>query len=141
MTIEISRLETRLEHATSQMELASDRERNPEEQLDKALTLHAKQLGARQKREPELEQTIADLGAALVLAKNKVEAGMKEGTNNNAREVNLSEDEDLKARLQDSEDEIETLRAQLTLERQRCSTLHVHSSCARTTGLVKGSSR
>ena len=124
LTTEISRLETRLEHATSQMELASDRERNAEEQLDKALTLHAKQLGARQKRESELEQTIADLGAALVVAKNKVEAGMKGGINNNTKEVNLSEDEDLKARLQDSEDEIETLRAQLTLERQRCSTLH-----------------
>lgn len=124
LTTEISRLETRLEHATSQMELASERERNAEEQLDKALTLHAKQLGVRQKRESELEQTVADLGAALVVAKNKVEAGMKAGITNTTNETISSEDEDLKARLQDSEDEIETLRAQLSLERQRCSTLH-----------------
>mmetsp|Transcript_19606 Transcript_19606/g.32118 ORF Transcript_19606/g.32118 Transcript_19606/m.32118 type:complete len:759 (+) Transcript_19606:173-2449(+) len=124
LTTEISRLETRLEHATSQMELASERERNAEEQLDKALTLHAKQLGVRQKRESELEQTVADLGAALVVAKNKVEAGMKAGVINAAEKIISSEDEDLKARLQDSEDEIETLRAQLSLERQRCSTLH-----------------
>eukprot|EP00985_Skeletonema_marinoi_P010719 scaffold5033_cov93-Skeletonema_marinoi.AAC.4 len=124
LSTEISRLETRLEHATSQMELASERERNAEEQLDKALTLHAKQLGVRQKRESELEQTVADLGAALVVAKNKVEAGMKAGMNNITEGIISSEDEDLKARLQDSEDEIETLRAQLSLERQRCSTLH-----------------
>eukprot|EP00574_Skeletonema_japonicum_P014533 CAMPEP_0201735464 /NCGR_PEP_ID=MMETSP0593-20130828/37142_1 /ASSEMBLY_ACC=CAM_ASM_000672 /TAXON_ID=267983 /ORGANISM="Skeletonema japonicum, Strain CCMP2506" /LENGTH=760 /DNA_ID=CAMNT_0048229019 /DNA_START=177 /DNA_END=2462 /DNA_ORIENTATION=- len=124
LTTDISRLETRLEHATSQMELASERERNAEEQLDKALTLHAKQLGVRQKRESELEQTVADLGAALVVAKNKVEASMKAGITNTAEEIISSEGEDLKARLQDSEDEIETLRAQLSLERQRCSTLH-----------------
>lgn len=126
LTTEISRLETRLEHATSQMELASERERNAEEQLDKALSLHAKQLGMRQKRESELEQTVADLGAALVVAKNKVEAGMKVGIglDNTAKDGISNDEEDLKARLQDSQDEIETLRAQLSLERQRCSTLH-----------------
>lgn len=134
LTTEVSRLETRLEHATSQMDLASERERNAEEQLDKALSLHARQLGVRQKRESELEQTVADLGAALVVAKNKVEAAMKAGVNfdgdgmaNRSNSSNLYSDEDpmdLKARLQDSQDEIETLRAQLGLERQRCSTLH-----------------
>lgn len=131
LTTEISRLEARLEHATSQMELASERERNAEEQLDKALSVHYRQLGVRQKRESELEQTVADLGAALVVAKTKVEAAMKAGINldgggrsessNNAVEDDPS---DLKARLQDSQDEIETLRVQLQLERQRCFTLH-----------------
>ncbi|KAL7439983.1 hypothetical protein ACHAXM_012168 [Skeletonema potamos] len=126
LNTEISRLETRLEHATSQMELASERERNAEEQLDKALSLHAKQLGMRQKRESELEQMVADLGAALVVAKNKVEAGMKVGIgiDSTSNDGISNEDEDLKAQLQDSQDEIETLRAQLSLERQRCSTLH-----------------
>ena len=124
LTTDISRLETRLEHATSQMELASERERNAEEQLDKALSLHAKQLGVRQKRESELEQTVANLGAALVVAKNKVEAGMRIDLDNTAKEGIFKEDEDLKDHLQDAEDEIETLRAQLSLERQRCSTLH-----------------
>ena len=133
LTNDTSRLETRLEHATSQMELASERERNAEEQLDKALSLHARQLGVRQRRESELEQTVADLAAALVVAKSKVEAAMKAGTvldggvvvrgslnNPDAEEDPL----DLKARLQDSQDEIETLRAQVSLERRRCSTLH-----------------
>jgi chromosome segregation ATPase len=112
-----------LEHALSQFELARERERNAEEQLDKVLSLHARQLGMRQKRESELEQTVADLGAALVVAKGKVErAGMAESSaGEGGRE---QEEEGLKERLADSQDEIEMLRAQLTLERQRCVTLH-----------------
>ncbi|KAL3826980.1 hypothetical protein ACHAXA_000044 [Cyclostephanos tholiformis] len=125
LTNETLRLETRLEHATSQMELASERERNAEEQLDKALSLHARQLGMRQRRESELEQTVADLAAALVVAKNKVEASMMTDTILDGGETDAKEDPlDLKARLQDSQDEIETLRAQVSLERRRCSTLH-----------------
>ena len=129
LNTEVSRLVTRLENATSQMELASERELNAEEQLDKALSLHARQLGVRQRRESELEQTVADLGGALVVAKTKVEAAMKAGVNldgNNTGTPGEGEEDvfDLKARLQDSQDEIETLRAQLSLERQRCSMLH-----------------
>jgi predicted nucleic acid-binding Zn-ribbon protein len=73
-----------------------------------------------------LEQTVAELGAALVVAKTKVEAAVKTGSNlyNNAEKGFSKQDEHLKAQLQDSQDEIETLRAQLSLERQRCSTLH-----------------
>mmetsp|Transcript_21399 Transcript_21399/g.46466 ORF Transcript_21399/g.46466 Transcript_21399/m.46466 type:complete len:802 (-) Transcript_21399:136-2541(-) len=133
LTTDVSRLETRLEHATSQMELASERERSAEEQLDKALSVHSRQLGVRQRRESELEQTVADLGAALVVAKNKVEAAMRAGINLDGEEMLRRSDSsgiipedplDLKAQLQDSQDEIETLQAQLSLERQRCSTLH-----------------
>jgi hypothetical protein len=133
LTNDTARLEMRLEHASSQMELASERERNAEEQLDKALSLHVRQLGVRQRRESELEQTVADLAAALVVAKNKVEAAMKAGTildggvvvQGSLNSPDAEEDPlDLKARLQDSQDEIETLRAQVSLERRRCSTLH-----------------
>lgn len=120
LSSEIARLETRLEHASSQFDLASERERNAEEQLDKALSLHARQLGVRQKRESELEQTVADLGAALVVAKNKLEKGMVEPVESGGEH----EEEGLKERFADAQDEIETLRAQLTLERQRCETLH-----------------
>ena len=122
LSTDISRLETRLEHASSQFDLASERERNAEEQLDKALSLHAKQLGVRQKRESVLEQTVADLGAALVVAKNKVEKGMVVKISGSGGD--MEEEEDLKERYVDAQDEIETLRAQLTLERQRCQTLH-----------------
>ena len=134
LSSEMTRLETRLEHATSVMDLATERERNAEEQLDKALSLHARQLGVRQRREAELEQTVADLAAALVVAKNKVEATMNVGTvvdeagGGRLGISNVDSDvespADLKALLQDSQDEIETLRAQLGLERRRCSTLH-----------------
>ncbi|KAL9187975.1 hypothetical protein ACHAXT_006353 [Thalassiosira profunda] len=129
LSTEISRLETRLEHASSQMDLASERERNAEEQLDKALTVHARQLGIRQKRESELEQTVADLGAAFVVAKGKVEAAMRAGINLDGNVgrggINKEDDSlDLKAQLQDAQDEVETLRAGLGLERQRCATLH-----------------
>ena len=130
-TTEVSRLETRLENATSQMDLASERERNAEEQLDKALSVHARQLGVRQHREVELEQTVAELGAALVVAKNKVEAAMKAGIDlggdmlsQRSSSTSTKEDEDVTVRLQDAQDEIETLQAQLNLEQQRCSTLH-----------------
>lgn len=137
LTTEITRLETRLEHATSAMDLASERERNAEEQLDKALSLHARQLGVRQRREAELEQTVADLAAALVVAKNKVEASMNAsstihdgagGGDRGSEASNVGKDgespAELKAMFQDAQDEIETLRAQLGLERRRCSTLH-----------------
>ena len=121
LSAEISRLETRLEHASSQFDLASERERNAEEQLDKALSLHARQLGVRQKRESELEQTVADLGAALVVAKTKLEKGIMESSGGRVAE---QEEEGLQERYADAQDEIETLKAQLTLERQRCQTLH-----------------
>eukprot|EP00579_Thalassiosira_antarctica_P019245 CAMPEP_0201961314 /NCGR_PEP_ID=MMETSP0904-20121228/7817_1 /ASSEMBLY_ACC=CAM_ASM_000553 /TAXON_ID=420261 /ORGANISM="Thalassiosira antarctica, Strain CCMP982" /LENGTH=455 /DNA_ID=CAMNT_0048507479 /DNA_START=23 /DNA_END=1390 /DNA_ORIENTATION=+ len=126
LATEVSRLETRLEHATSQMELSSERERNAEEQLDKALSLHSRQLGVRQRRESALEQTVADLGAALVVAKSKVESAMRADVTLGGGDSGIPEEDplDLKARLQDSQDDIETLRAQLTLERQRCSALH-----------------
>ena len=133
LTSEVSRLETRLEHATSQMELASERERNAEEQLDKSLTIHARQLGVRQKREAELEQTIAELGAALVVSKSKIESAVRagvdlDGGNQQGRSGFQSGDDgdsiDLTAKLQDAQDEIDTLQVQLSLERQRCSTLH-----------------
>lgn len=123
---ETSRLDTRLENVTSQMELASERERNAEEQLDKALSLHARQLGVRQKRESELERTVTDLAAALVQAKNKIEASMKAEINFDGGDVshgafNNSDEED---NLLDLKDEIENLRAQVMLERRRCATLH-----------------
>ena len=117
-------MNTRLEHATSQLELASNRERNAEEQLDKALSLHARQLGVRQKRESELEQTVADLGAALVVAKSKVERKL-EANSITSRAYGKEEEEGLQDKLEDARDEIETLKAQLTLERQRIQTLHV----------------
>eukprot|EP00956_Cyclotella_meneghiniana_P010272 scaffold14175_cov37-Cyclotella_meneghiniana.AAC.1 len=124
LSSEVARLTTRLEHATSQLELASNRERNAEEQLDKALSLHARQLGVRQKRESELEQTVADLGAALVVAKSKVERKL-EANSITGRAYGEEEEEGLQDKLEDAQDEIETLKAQLTLERQRIQTLHV----------------
>lgn len=131
---EVGRLGARLERAEERAELASERERNAEEQLDKALSLHARQLGVRQGREGELERTVADLGAALVVAKGKIEKALRAGIDLDGDNFGRSKSDgvgteeeslDLKARLQDSQDEVETLCAQLNLERQRCSTLHI----------------
>ncbi|KAL7545403.1 hypothetical protein ACHAWF_008745 [Thalassiosira exigua] len=134
LTSEVSRLEGRLEHAESRADLSAERERGAEERLDKALSLHARQLGARQRREGELERTVADLGAALVVAKGKVEAAIRAGVNldgdgagraaSGAIEGEADDEADATARLQDLQDEVETLRVQLALERERCSALH-----------------
>ena len=130
LTAEVSRLETRLGHAASRADLATERERQAEERLDKALSLHARQMGTRQRREGELERMVAELGAALVVAKNKVEAANDDTAGESVRRAKSTEAEredgqlDFKACLQDSQDEIETLRAQLALEQQRCVALH-----------------
>jgi hypothetical protein len=126
LTSETLRLDTRLENVTSQMELASGRERNAEEQLDKALSLHARQLGVRQKRESELERTVTDLAAALVQAKNKIEATMKAEINLGGGDASQGacNNPDEEENILDLKDEIENLRAQVILERRRCATLH-----------------
>ena len=62
----------------------SNRERNAKKQLDKALSLHARLLGVRKKYESELEQSVADLGSALVVAKSKVEKKLEADTSSSS---------------------------------------------------------
>lgn len=74
-------------------------------------------------REAELERTIADLGAALVVSRQKETHAINcsvEESENDSDDSGISE---LKEKLTSVEDEMEILKAQLTLERQRSETL------------------
>jgi len=135
-------LEARLDSVSLTAENAMERETEAEDRLDKALSIHARQLSQRQTRESELERTVADLGAALVVARNREMNRLqrREGGegNDHGMFTNLSdasgggqqgsgsgsgEPTSLKARVEAAEDELETVKAQLELERQRSETL------------------
>lgn len=77
---------------------------------------------ANQAREAELERTIADLGAALVVARNKEINRLKsDSSTTTAGERGGNDVSALRTRLEDTEDVLETIKAQLDLERQRVS--------------------
>jgi hypothetical protein len=106
-------LGSRLESLSQTADNAMEREREAEQRLDEALSLHVKQLGQRQAREAELERTIADLGQALVKSRHRVPAKADGGASS---ELNP-------AKLQNAEQEIESMRAQLEYEVQRATSL------------------
>jgi hypothetical protein len=89
--------------------------------LDSALSMHARQLTQRQAREAELERTIADLGAALVVARNKELERLKStqdaGASSDSRDAGS-----FSAKFAAAEEELETIRAQLSIERERVRT-------------------
>jgi prefoldin subunit 5 len=66
-----------------------------------------------------LERTIADLGAALVVARNKEAAHLK--TLQDGGDAEAGSGKELKEKLHRYEDELDTVRAQLETERQRVS--------------------
>jgi hypothetical protein len=117
-------LEIRLESVSQTADNAMEREREAEDRLDAALSMHARQLTQRQARESELERTVADLGAALVVARNKEVNRLKSDPNGStAGERGGNDISALRSRLEDTEDHLETVKAQLELERQRSITL------------------
>jgi outer membrane murein-binding lipoprotein Lpp len=105
-------LGSRLESLTQTADNAMAREREAEDRLDQALSLHARQISQRNNREAELEKTVAELGAALVEAKSSVNARL-------AKEQTM----DTSGFQHDLSNEIEALEAQLTLEKQKCDML------------------
>mmetsp|Transcript_26281 Transcript_26281/g.40314 ORF Transcript_26281/g.40314 Transcript_26281/m.40314 type:complete len:855 (-) Transcript_26281:225-2789(-) len=130
-------LESRLDSVSMTADTAMEREREAEDRLDKALSIHARQLSQRQTRESELERTVADLGAALVVARNReLNRQKREGSNTGMFRSSSapgdgggqgsgsgSGEPSIKARAEAAEDELETVKAQLELERQRSETL------------------
>lgn len=112
-------LGNRLESLTHTADNAMEREREAEDRLDEALSLHARQISQRQAREAELERTISELGAALVAARNKQTAGVAAQSAGDDTGQNSS----LVGRLQTLEQETENLHAQLSHEEQRNETL------------------
>uniref|UniRef100_A0A7S3L115 Golgin-84 n=1 Tax=Amphora coffeiformis TaxID=265554 RepID=A0A7S3L115_9STRA len=107
-------LGSRLESLSQTADNAMEREREADQRLDEALTLHAKQISQRQAREAELERTIAELGQALVQARSRTPAKAESGSS-----------EATSSRLQSAEHEIESLRNQLQYESQRANSLQV----------------
>ena len=120
---QIGALQSRAESVQQTAESSSEREREADDRLDAALSLHARQMSQRQSREAELERTIADLGATLVVVRQKEMQQIKNSerlSDNNSDDTGILE---LKEKLATVEDEVEMLRAQLMLERQRSETL------------------
>ena len=68
---QVSGMESKVESLVVARDLSIEREREAEDRLDQALSVHARQLGLRQAREAELERTVADMAAALVIARQK----------------------------------------------------------------------
>jgi len=120
---QIGALQSRAESVQQTAESSSEREREADDRLDAALSLHARQMSQRQSREAELERTIADLGATLVVVRQKEMQQIKNSerlSDNNSDDTGILE---LKEKLATVEDEVEMLLAQLMLERQRSETL------------------
>ncbi len=121
LNTQMGALQSRVESLQEAAEVATEHEREADDRLDAALSLHARQLGQRQAREAELERTIADIAAALVVARQR-EAQEANGAPEQIEESNGNVVE-LKEKLVAAEDEIEVFKTQLMLERQKSVTL------------------
>eukprot|EP00980_Cylindrotheca_fusiformis_P001506 scaffold346_cov116-Cylindrotheca_fusiformis.AAC.20 len=106
-------LQTKLASALQSVKEATEREREVEDKLDAALSLHARQLTQRQTREAELEKTIFELGSALTVAQQKQQKQPVEPRARNDKSNSYKE------KLEAAEDEAETLKVQLNFETQR----------------------
>jgi chromosome segregation ATPase len=106
------RVQSRLDSISHTADNAMMREREAEDKLDMALTMHARQLAQRQAREAELERTIAELSSSLATSSS---AGNAEGDSAaGAGNVNA-----LEAQIYSLEEDLETCKTSLESERQR----------------------
>ena len=117
---QMAALQSRLDSVSEASETATEREREADDRLDAALSLHARQLSQRQAREAELERTVAELGAALAVARQREQArGETQNIGTSSDHTGGSQTSTLRARLETAEEELETLKTQLMLEHQR----------------------
>jgi len=132
LNTQMSALQSRVESLQEAADAATEHEREADDRLDAALSLHARQISQRQAREAELERTVADIAAALVVARQReaqVTSGVGVSVGVNAMNSKHSGEPDgdnlveLKEKLEAAEDEIEVFKAQLMLERQKSETL------------------
>eukprot|EP00536_Pseudo-nitzschia_multiseries_P011207 jgi/Psemu1/307999/fgenesh1_kg.370_\ len=107
-------LGSRLESLSQATDNAMERERDAENRLDVALNQHARQISQRQTRESELERTIQELNAALVVSS---QANVDEDAPGNAG-TNHSH---LKARISALETDLQAANSQLAMEREQVS--------------------
>lgn len=114
-------LQKKLESSAQNFQTASQREREAEDKLDAALSLHSRQLSQRQAREAELERMIADLGAALTVARQKEQN--KAGQGASTTSPSIEGDAGYRKKYELAVDELETIKVQLSMESQRCEAL------------------
>ncbi len=122
LNTQLNASQSRAESLQEAAEIASEQEREADDRLDAALSLHARQIAQRQAREAELERTVADIAAALVVARQReaqlANNGVTKESSDQFDDVNF-----LKEKLKSTEDEIELFKAQIMLERQKSETL------------------
>jgi hypothetical protein len=122
LNTQVSALESRVASLQLIADSSLEQEREADDRLDAALSLHARQISQRQSREAELERTIADLSATLVLAKQRethLMQNAKVGIANDIQQAVM----DLKEALSNSQMQKETLESNLVLEQQKVSVL------------------
>jgi hypothetical protein len=122
----ISSLQLRCDSLTITANTSSEREKEAEDRLDAALSLHARQLMQRQAREAELERSVAELGAALVVARQREQDRLRGGELSvvvGVDDKQSATNATITSQLATVQEELELLKAQLDLERQHCNTL------------------
>jgi chromosome segregation ATPase len=112
---------TKVESLTQTQKTAAEREREAEDKLDAAFSLHTRQMSQRQTREAELEQTISDLGVALTVSRQKEASQMvKAVQQTTTTSVNNNDaEESLKDKYERTAEELDTVKVQLSMETQR----------------------
>uniref|UniRef100_A0A448Z5I5 Golgin-84 n=1 Tax=Pseudo-nitzschia multistriata TaxID=183589 RepID=A0A448Z5I5_9STRA len=111
-------LGSRLESLTEAADNAMERERDAENRLDVALNQHARQITQRQARESELERTVQELNAALVVSsQGKVDEETPSRVGGN--------DSLLEARISALEMDLQAANSNLAIEREQSETLQI----------------
>jgi len=122
-----SSLKERFESALEATKEAQAREKKAQDELDESTTLHTKQMAQRQRRETELEQTIAQLGSALSMAKQQQtadhastsDAGVAGSRQQPNSQQQKNDNVNYKDRWEQATEELENIQVQLNLEVQR----------------------
>jgi len=121
---QITMLETRVTSLSSALESSQQREREAENKLDTALSTQARALQQRQARESELEKTCAELGAALVLAKQREQERDRQ-TITQKGESSDERNAVSATRVKALEEQVEMLTMQLEMERKHVRFLRI----------------
>ena len=110
---------SRLESLSEASENAMARAREAEDKLDETLSHHAKQISQRQAREAQLEQTVNDLNAALVVANSRT--GNPLSPTKLAEATNSTPETSLVRQIHTLEEDLSAVTEQLGLEKERVS--------------------
>ena len=122
LNTQVAALESRVASLQQIADSSLEQEREADDRLDEALSLHARQISQRQSREAELERTIADLSATLVLAKQR-ETHLLQNAKSSISDTIERNIIDIKEELSNTLMQKEMLESNLVLEQQKVSIL------------------